>query len=305
MDKSRRITLAIILLLTLPFLSEVKAKDLEFTLYWDFDYDSYAVGDQGVVSLSIENTGDVPFRVTWVGIHFEWEKEMYYFQMDLSDNPVYIYPQENVDLGSISFSVFENAVIGENSYYIKIYYEFYDGSEWVKDEWKTENYKIMIKEQIEVNWHLEGDTFKAGKAVSYSVIIRNNMKTTIKVLRVGVRAEWLPKGMYSFYEYDENPIIIDAGGLWESEILEMKIPKDVEEKWYACSLVIEYQYLKGKEWSEIKDYYSPDTYGFQVVKPESFIQRYKEVIGVVTGTVSAVTAILGMLKHFKKEKSNT
>ncbi len=263
----------------------------EFTIYWDFDNYTYAQGDSGLVNISIENTGSIPFYIIWIGIHFQWEKEEYFFQIDYSDNPVYLNVGEKKSLDAIQFEVFDTAAPGENNYYIEVDYAWYSDGELIEDSWDTETFQLTVVEPLTVSWEIREETsvFAMGGLLHYFLTVKNNMNTKVRIVSYGIRADWLPKDMYELVDVGK---VIPPGSEERFGPTEFKISRTAEERWYNCSVIVEYQYFKNGGWTQIKIYRPTLQYAIEVVKEESLISRYKEILGVVAATLSVITAII-------------
>lgn len=288
-------TLILPLILLMPHQAEP-----EFSIYWDFNDCEYAPGDSGVVTMSIENTGSIPFYVTWIGIHFQWEREGYFFQIDYSSSPVYLDVGEKKSLGAIQFEVFDTAVPGENSYYLEIDYAWYSDGEFIEDSWNTETFRLTVVEPLTVSWEIqeETSTFTMGESLHYLLTVKNNMNTDVKIVSYGIRADWLPKDMYEFVNVNK---VVPPGSEEKFGPTEFKISRTAEEKWYNCSVIIEYQYMKNGGWTQIKIYKPTMQYGIEVVREESFISRFKEILGFVGAALSVIATIITLKEKLKRK----
>ncbi len=290
------------LLVILPLSIQISFQiEPEFTLYWVFDYSSYAQGDQGEITISISNDGEIPFYVIWIGVHFQWESEGYFFQIDYSNSPVHVDVGEERSLGEIRFEVPDTAVPGENSYYLEVDYAWYSNGEIVKDTWDTEIYYLTVTEPFTVTWEIldKTTTFPAGGLVHYIMNVKNNMNTRVKIVSYGVGAGWLPKNTYEFV--DDGRVVL-PGSEFTLGPAEFTVSKTATEGWYNCTAIIEYQFWKNGEWSEPRTFKPDVQYAIEIVKEESLISKYHKIIGVIGGTLSMILTIMALKEKLAGKK---
>ncbi|GEM_PF-2478194 len=296
----------ITLLLFLIATSVSASDDVNFTLYWAFDNPSYCIKDTGELDVEIENTGVATFYITWVGVHFEWEEEGYYFALDFSDNPIEVSPGETVPLGTIEFEVFENAEYGKNTYYLLVEYAYWENGNLVSEEWRTEDFIIRVAEPLTVIWWLEKEktSYFKGEKILYTLNITNNCNRCVRILSVGARGDWLPEGTYYWTDYPEAPVIEPGGYLLFSD-LELQVPKTAEIKWHNIKAMVGYQIEEERGWSDVFYYEVPEWYAVEVLERKFPTLNLREIIEILSGIGAAIGLIAGILKKIvgKREQN--
>ncbi|RLE64952.1 MAG: hypothetical protein DRJ38_04635 [Thermoprotei archaeon] len=279
---------------------------LDLTLYWVFDNATYCIKDVGKVELELENKDKVIVRITWIGVHFEWEEKDYYFALDLSSNPIEISPGEKRHIGVIEFEVYENAKIGKNLYYFLIQYEYWNGREWVSREWYTEDFEIYVAEPVSVTWWLgkEKTSYFKGEKIIYTLNITNNCNRCIRISSVGARGDWFPTGVYYFIEYPEPPIINPGDYLLLTD-LDLEVPKTAEVKWHNIETVVCYEVAEDGGWSETECYPVPEWYAIEVLERKLPIPNLANLFEILSGVGAAIGFIIGLFKKFAGKKDST
>jgi len=304
----KAITLCLLTFILLPLLSGVaQAEEVpDLTLYWVFDNPSYCMRDTGTIEFKLENNDVVLVRITWIGVHFEWMEEGYYFALDFSNNPVEVSPGATEYIGTVEFEVYENAKYGKNLYYFLVEYEYWDGIKWVPDKWFTEDFEIYIAEPVSVIWWLQKEktSYFKGEKILYTLNITNNCNRCIRVLSVGARGDWFPEGVYYFIEYPEAPVIEPGDYLLLSD-LDLEVPKTAEVKWHNIKATVCYDVEEDGGWSETQCYEVPEWYAIEVLERKLPIPNLSGVFEILGGIGAAIGFIIGIFKKFLGKKDHT
>jgi len=95
----------------------------EISLSFNWSKSNYYQGDSGSVTITLRSTCGNELEFTWVGIHFAWMRENYYYRLDLSSNPKRIPSGGSITFTSITFYVDADTSIGWNDYHVLINYK--------------------------------------------------------------------------------------------------------------------------------------------------------------------------------------
>ena len=146
-----------LLLLVLASLSISSVQGLfqdEISLSFEWSSSVYYQGDSGSVTITLKSTCDNELEFTWVGIHFAWMRENYYYRLDLSSNPKRIPSSGSITFSLISFYVDADAV-GWNTYHVLINYKEHHWYGWdtTDEAWTSETYQIYIHDAYEKTYN--------------------------------------------------------------------------------------------------------------------------------------------------------
>ena len=119
------------------------------TLSFDWSKSIYYQGDSGSVTISLYSTCGNELEFTWVGIHFAWMQENYYYILDLSSNPIKIPSGGSCTFSAIGFSVSSTASVGWNEYYVRIDYNEHHWYGWASGTWTSSTHQIYIHDYYE------------------------------------------------------------------------------------------------------------------------------------------------------------
>jgi len=125
----------------------------EITLSFNWSKSTYYQGDSGAVTISLISTCGDELEFTWVGIHFAWMQEGYYYNLDLSSNTQRIPSGGFIAFSSISFSIPSDAQIGWNEYYVLINYNEHHWYGWLGGTWTSSDTLILIHDAYEKTYN--------------------------------------------------------------------------------------------------------------------------------------------------------
>ena len=112
----------------------------DFNVTHSFSSNPAEQGDVETITISITNNNPDQCRITWLGIHFDWQAEDIYFICDdvSEENPESIATGETESFGII-FEIPSNVQTGTHTYDIRFYYDLHDGwfGEWNSYTWQS------------------------------------------------------------------------------------------------------------------------------------------------------------------------
>lgn len=145
--------LGLLCLSSFPIFSAIGLYQYEITLTFDWSKSVYYQGDSGSVTISLESTCDNELEFTWIGIHFAWMREGYYYYIDLESDPISIPSHSSVTFDPLYFSVSSEALVGWNEYHILIICDEHHWYGWTEHRWESSNYQIYIHDSYEKTYN--------------------------------------------------------------------------------------------------------------------------------------------------------
>jgi len=293
-------------------------EQVNFMLWWKFDnpaYDPageyigiYTPGSVIVLSASIENTCDMTFRVRQVRVYAEWMSEGEYATLTPLQE-VKLIPGEEKEIGKVRIDVPPDLSPGVYHYYFEVDVETLSGGEWTPETYVVEGTELVISEMIamlDVDYSTEeGYAFRLGGEAKFRVHIANEGGATTHVEYVRIYTGW-PTDKFSeneFYECLEPGQEFSLGPGDEVDLeCAIPLPSDLPPgRYYSRIEVKTVTNLMGVKYTE---YWTSDyQMDYEIQEAESFIEKYKEVLGIVTATASAASVVIGVYKKWKSSKS--
>jgi len=125
----------------------------EITLSFDWSKSTYYQGDSGSATISLISTCGDELEFTWIGIHFAWMQENYYYKLDLSSNPQRIPSGGSITFSPISFSIPSNAPVGWNEYHVYIQCNEHHWYGWTSETWTSSDSLMYIHDAYEKTYN--------------------------------------------------------------------------------------------------------------------------------------------------------
>ncbi len=288
--------------------SSTKSQGCDFQITWQLDssaYNStgdlvwlYAPRDYGVILVGLNNTGDITFKVTRIGVHFDWMKEGSYVYVE-PKNEMKLQPGQSMNVGKINFQVPEQISQGYHYYSFKIDILELHGNEWVPETYYSSDWRdlrvVSSRPYVTVDFDFSNPTYTyhQGEEVESIVVLKNEGEKGVTINKINLYIGWDEE----FCQCLESALHLSPGER-KQLTCHFWIPKILAPGNYTSSIEAEVKLRTDNE--ELTIYFHPDyVIDYRVMKAESFIQKYKEMLGVITATVSAVSVIIGALKKWK------
>jgi len=321
--RNRAMLLFLLLFFTLAALSSTQralGEGVKLTLYWDFDnwaFDPagdivyiYTPGSIAVMSASIENACDLTFKVTELRVHMEWMSEGEYARL-VPPQEIKITPGGKEEIGKVKVEVPPDLPPGIYSYYFEVDVETLYGGEWTAETYTLEGYRDFVvakgRVELDVDYSTEGGySFRQGGEARFRIHLANEGGATANVEYVRLYTGW-PPGKFAedeFYECLEPGQEFSLGPGKEVDLeCSIPLPSDLPPGRYYSRLEVKTTAtLLGVRYEE---YWTPDyQMDYEVQEAESFVQKYKEMLGLLTATASAASVIIGVYKKWKSPKSD-
>ena len=127
----------------------------EISLSFNWSKSNYYQGDSGSVTITLRSTCGNELEFTWVGIHFAWMRENYYYRLDLSSNPKRIPSGGSITFTSITFYVDADTSIGWNDYHVLIHYKEHHWYGWDTTDktWTSSTMQMYIRDAYEKTYN--------------------------------------------------------------------------------------------------------------------------------------------------------
>ncbi len=264
----------------------------------------YQPGEIAVVELNLTNECELTFEVRSVRLKAEWAPEE---ASTLSlPNPVRVSPGETVRLGKISLRIPRDLHPGAYYYEFEVETASPGGDGWQVESWTLEGYRNLLivpsRVELDIDYDLEKEFLvRAGGEARFQVHLTNEGSKTAAIEYVRIYPGWPGEAyegeFFTCLRPGEEPVL-EPGQ--EIELTcRIPIPPDLPEGKYNSNLEVatRAEYLGGT----YREYWVPDYYvDYQVLKPESFLEKYKEALGVLTATASAISVIIGVYKKWKE-----
>ncbi len=290
------------------------ADGVDFSLTWAFDSWAndqagevvwvYEPGETAILDINLTNQCDLTFEVERVRLIAEWMAEGEHAELAVNP-PVKVTPQGEATLGRLAVRIPGDLRPGAYYYEFEVDVRVLYGDEWRVETYTAPGFRDLLvapgRARLDVDYDTEeGFTSRSGGEVRFRVHVANEGTAATTVEYVRIYPGW-PGGEYGgeFFnclEPGSEPLL----GPGEELNLECRIPipSDVPEGRYVSSLEVgTVTEILGGLYREL---WSPG-YGvdYEVLKPEPFIEKYKEALGILTATASAVSVVIGVYKKWK------
>ncbi|MDK2463651.1 MAG: hypothetical protein QI223_02605 [Candidatus Korarchaeota archaeon] len=290
------------------------ADGVDFSLTWAFDSWAsdqagevvyvYEPGETAIVNINLTNQCDLTLEVVRVRLIAEWMAEGEYAELAV-DPPVKVTPERTATLGRLAVRIPRDVRPGAYYYEFEVDVRVPSGDEWRVETHTVPGFRDLLvapgRARLDVDYDTEeGFTFRSGGEVRFRVHVVNEgtAATTVEYVRIypGWPGEKYRGEFFDCLEPGREPLL----GPEEELNLEcgIPIPSDVPEGRYVSSLEVGTvtEILGGR----YREFWSPG-YGvdYEVLRPEPFIEKYREALGILTATASAVSVVIGVYKKWK------
>lgn len=296
--------LVYILLLLSLLLVLVSCQSSGPTITWSFEVFAFDPAENyvGVCSkghstylwVGVNNTGDLTIKITRVGLNIDWLGEEFIYV----ENEVKLRPGESSNVGKISFSVPSDVTPGRHEIKFKIDVLEFVGDGWVEETYFTDPFLGLVVLSMPLELEVDFDfldqsySFHQGDKVDYWGTLENSGGTEVEVDWVKLYPGWDDEFFFASKEFKMSP------GESKKIDSEFYIPKSMSPGKLTASLEVQGRFRVGEE--EFTCTFTPDyVISYDVLKEESFVQKYKEALGIITATASAASVVLGFMKKWK------
>ena len=108
----------------------------ELTVKYSFSKNPCEQGESSSLMIDITNPNDDQIKLTWIGIHFDWDPkdDVYTIDSNVKNNPK-ILASGQKHSSTISFSIEKDTTLGDHVYDIRINYELKAYGNWHNEYW--------------------------------------------------------------------------------------------------------------------------------------------------------------------------